>query len=77
MRRASPVPVLGFIGLACLIVTSNACIFDQGNYKKGGRLDTGVSATENDAGKTSSSGSPLGDDDDTTPITDSGLVDTQ
>lgn len=73
--KSSPAPALGFIGLALLIVGANACIFDQGKYKKGGRLDTASSVTESSSsGKTSStsSGNPLGDDDDITPTLDSG-----
>jgi hypothetical protein len=72
MKRSegsSPLPAIGFIGLAMFIVSANACIFDEGTYKKGGRLDTAASVTESSSssGKTSSSssGNPLGDDDDT------------
>jgi hypothetical protein len=75
-ERSSPLPAVGFIGLAILIVSANACIFDEGKYKKGGRLDTAASVTESSSsssGKTSSSsGNPLGDDDDTTTVQDSG-----
>jgi hypothetical protein len=74
---SSPVPALGFVGLAMLIVSANACIFDEGKYKKGGRLDTAASVTESSSssGKaSSSSGNPLGDDDDTTAVQDSGSL---
>ena len=69
---ASPLPAVGFIGLALIIVSANACIFDQGDYKRGGRLDTGSSASEgsSSSGKTSSSssGNPL----DNNPLQDAG-----
>ena len=71
--RSSAGPAFGFIGLAVLIVGANACIFDQGKYKKGGRLDTAASVSESSSssGKTSSSS---GDDDDITPLQDSGSI---
>ena len=77
----APAFFFGFIGLALLIVGANACIFDEGKYKKGGRLDTAASVTESSSssGKSSSSsGNPLGDDDDTVtnPPFDAGALDT-
>lgn len=34
---------VGFLGL--LLASASACIFDQSNYKQGGRLDQGATAT--------------------------------
>lgn len=69
--------VIGLAAAVMLVVSATACIFDQGSYKEGGRLDTAATGKQ-DKSSSSSSGDPLGDDDDdTTPPVgiDSGSID--
>lgn len=63
-NRRLNAPAMAFLGVAALVVCANACIFEEGKYKKGGRLDTAASVQESSSSGSSSSGAVLDDDDD-------------
>lgn len=68
------IPHLVPLAAGCLILAASACIFDEGSYKGGGRLDSAGTASQSESSSSSSSSSGTGDDDDIVlpPILDSG-----
>jgi hypothetical protein len=69
MKQRIPVG-LGVLGVATLVGIGSACVFDEGKYKGGGRLDTAATAQQSSG----SSGATDDDDDSTgTSSSSSGL----